>query len=83
MADLCRLDCVVTVVDALRMTQEFGCGGDLMKENIEDDDIENLVIQQIEFCNVIVLNKVAEITDMELNRVRAVIKKIAAKCRNH
>ena len=47
MADLCRLDCVVTVVDALRMTREFGCGGDLMKENIEDDDIENLVIQQI------------------------------------
>lgn len=76
MADLCRLDCVVTVVDALRMTREFGCGGDLMKENIEDDDIENLVIQQIEFCNVIVLNKVAEITDMELNRVRAVIKKL-------
>ena len=54
---IARLDCIVTVVDALRMRDEFGNGGDLLKPNIEEDDIENLVIQQIEFCNIILLNK--------------------------
>ena len=51
-----RLDCIVTVVDALRMQSEFGCGDDLKKDNIDEEDIENLVIQQIEFCNIILLN---------------------------
>ena len=48
---LCRLDNVVTVVDALRLATEFGCGDYLVKEDIEEEDIENLLIQQIEFCN--------------------------------
>ena len=51
------LDCIVTVVDALRMQSEFGCGDDLMKKNLAEDDLESLVIQQIEFCNIILLNK--------------------------
>ncbi len=72
----CRLDCIATVVDALRMVREFGCGDNLTRSNIEDDDIENLLIQQIEFCNVIILNKIDEVTKDELNRVRAVIKKL-------
>ncbi|MBQ9315079.1 MAG: GTP-binding protein [Clostridia bacterium] len=71
---ICRLDNVVTVVDALRLATEFGCGNDLVKENIEEEDIENLLIEQIEFCNVIVLNKIDEVTEQELNEVRAVIK---------
>lgn len=71
---ICRLDNVVTVVDALRLVTEFGCGENLVKEDIEEEDIENLIIQQIEFCNVIVLNKVDEITAEELAEVKKVIK---------
>ena len=73
---MCKLDNVVTVVDALRLATEFGCGGDLVKENIDEEDIENLLIQQIEFCNVIVLNKVDEISKEQLNEVKAVIKSL-------
>lgn len=71
---ICRLDNVVTVVDAARLAYEFGSGEDLVKENIDEEDIENLLIQQIEFCNTIVLNKVDSISEEELKKVRAVIK---------
>ena len=71
---ICRLDNVVTVVDALRLATEFECGEDLVKEDIEEEDIENLLIQQIEFCNVIVLNKVDEVTKEQLEEVKKVIK---------
>ena len=71
---ICRLDNVVTVVDALRLATEFGCGEDLVKEDIDEEDIENLLIQQIEFCNVIVLNKVDEVTPEQLEEVKKVIK---------
>lgn len=73
---ICRLDNVVTVVDSLRLVSEFGCGENLVKEDIDEEDIENLLIEQIEFCNVIVLNKVDEVTENELNTVKAVIKKL-------
>lgn len=78
---LCRLDNVVTVVDALRLATEFGCGEDLTKENIDEEDIENLLIQQIEFCNTIILNKVDEVESEELNRVRKIIKALQPKAR--
>lgn len=71
---VCKLDCVVTVVDALRLQSEFGCGEDLTSKTIDDEDIENLIIQQIEFCNIIVLNKTAEVSDTELARIRTIIK---------
>lgn len=71
---ICRLDNVVTVVDAYRLATEFGCGDDLVKENIDEEDIENLLIQQIEFCNTIILNKVNELNADELGRVKVVIK---------
>lgn len=71
---ICRLDNVVTVVDALRLATEFGCGENLVKVDIEEEDIENLLIQQIEFCNVIVLNKVDEVTPEQLAQVKKVIK---------
>ena len=73
---MCRLDNVVTVVDSLRLASEFGCGEDLVKDDIDEEDIENLLIEQIEFCNVIVLNKVDEVTEEQLNTVKAVIKKL-------
>ena len=69
-----RLDCVVTVVDALRMQSEFACGDQLLRQNIEEDDLENLVIQQIEFCNIVLLNKASEISRSELNRLKEIVK---------
>lgn len=71
---LCRLDNVVTVVDAARLAYEFSSGEDLVKENIDEEDIENLLIQQIEFCNTIILNKVDSVSEEELKKVRAVIR---------
>ena len=74
-----RLDCIVTVVDALRMRDEFGSGMDLLKQNIDEEDIENLVIQQIEFCNIVLLNKAAEVTPDELGRVRSIVHELQPK----
>lgn len=71
---ICRLDNVVTVVDSARLVYEFGAGENLVQENIDDEDIENLLIQQIEFCNTIILNKVDAVSKEELNKVKAVIK---------
>jgi G3E family GTPase len=73
------LDNIVTVVDALRMRDEFGNGENLLGQNMEEDDIENLVIQQIEFCNMILLNKVAEVSKDELGRIRQIIRAIQPK----
>lgn len=70
----CRLDNVVTVVDAARLVYEFGAGESLVKEDIEEEDIENLLIQQIEFCSTIVINKVDDVSEEELNSVRNVVK---------
>jgi G3E family GTPase len=69
-----KLDCIVTVVDALRMQSEFSCGDNLTKKNIGEDDIENLLIQQIEFCNIVMLNKVSEVKPEELKRIRDIIR---------
>src|SRR3712207_1852963 len=74
-----RLDCITTVVDALRMRDEFANGDRLMRDNLDEDDIENLVIQQIEFCNLILLNKAAEVSPDELARIRHIIKAIQPK----
>lgn len=71
---ICRLDCIVTVVDALRMQSEFSCGEELTRKHIDEEDIENLIIQQIEFCNVILLNKVSEVKPEELARIRQIIR---------
>lgn len=70
----CRLDCVVTVVDALRLQDEFACGNALTRPNIDEEDIENLVIQQIEFCNIILLNKASEVKPEERTRIKQIIR---------
>jgi G3E family GTPase len=70
------LDCIVTVVDALRLKDEFGCGNSLLNQNLDEDDLENLVIQQIEFCNIILLNKASEVSKQELARIRKIIEAI-------
>ena len=71
---ICRLDNIVTVVDASRLADEFGCGRDLIDKSLDEEDIENLLIQQIEFCSTIILNKVDTVTPEELAAVRDVIK---------
>ena len=70
----CRLDCIVTVVDALRLQDEFACGDTLTRPNIDEEDIENLIIQQIEFCNIILLNKISEIKPEERERIKQIIR---------
>jgi len=77
----CRLDAVVSVVDALRMVDEFGCGDTLTKKHDNEDDIENLVIQQIEFCDILILNKVDEVKPHELERVKKIIKNLQPKAK--
>lgn len=74
-----QLDSIVTVVDALRMCDEFKSGHDLLRQNIDEEDIENLVIQQIEFCNTILLNKASEVTKDELAQVRQIIRTLQPK----
>ncbi len=69
-----RLDCIVTVVDALRMKDEFAGGLDLLKAEIDEEDIENLVIQQIEFCNIVLLNKASEVSEGELQRLKDIVR---------
>lgn len=69
-----KLNCIVSVVDALRLRDEFEGGQDFLKQDIAEDDIENLVIQQIEFCNVILLNKASEVTKSELQRTKEILR---------
>mgnify|MGYP004626891679 CR=1 FL=1 len=76
---ICRLDNIVTVVDAMRMQSEFDCGDTLVMKNIDEEDIENLVIQQIEFCNTVLLNKASEVSPKELERIRAIIRELQPK----
>lgn len=74
-----RLDAIVTVVDALRMRDEFGLGDALQRQDIGEEDLASLVIQQIEFCNIILLNKASEISPEDLKHLKAVIKAIQPK----
>ena len=68
------LDNVTTVVDAKRMADEFGSGSSLMNDDLDEDDIENLLIQQIEFCTTIILNKIDDVTEQEKANVIEVIR---------
>lgn len=76
-----RLDCICTVVDAMRLRDEFGCGDSLQRKDLDEEDIENLIIEQIEFCNIILLNKISEVSPKEADRIRAVIRAIQPDAR--
>lgn len=78
-AGMPQLDCIVTVVDALRMRDEFSCAKDLLRGNIGEEDIENLVIQQIEFCNIVLLNKASELSAADLGKVREIVRALQPK----
>ena len=77
----CKLDAIVSVVDAFRMVQEFGCGDELLKVHDDDEDIENLVIQQIEFCDILIINKTNEVSKEELIKLRKIIKNLQPKAK--
>lgn len=71
-----KLDAIISVTDALRLRDEFGCGEVLQETERGEENLENLVIQQIEFCDVILLNKASLISQEELRRVKIAIKAI-------
>lgn len=73
-AKIARLDNIVSVVDVARMADEFGCGENLVEHEHDEEDVESLIIQQIEFCNTIILNKVDTVTEDQLNRLKAIIR---------
>lgn len=78
---IAKLDSIVTVVDALRLRDEFSCGNDLQKHVAKEEDLASLVIQQIEFCNTILLNKASEIPETELEHLKKIIKEIQPQAR--
>lgn len=73
------IDSIVTVVDALRLQSEFDCGNTLPLKNFDEQDLENLVIQQIEFCNVILINKASEVRHEELGRIKEIVHALQPK----
>ena len=76
---IAKLDAIVTVCDALRLRDEFAEGTDLTKGDLGEDDLASLVIQQVEFCNIILLNKVDEVSADELVRIKAILRQIQPK----
>lgn len=74
-----RLDSIVTVVDALRLRDEFAGGQDLYKKDMAEDDLASLVIQQVEFCNMILLNKASEVSPEELEHIKAILRELQPK----
>ena len=76
-----RLDCITTVVDALRLKSEFDSGKKLISKKLDEEDIENLIIQQIEFCDLILLNKISDVTAEEAQRTEAIIRALQPKAR--
>ena len=69
------LDCICSVVDALRLRDEFD-GGQALKYVAKEEDLAALVTEQIEFCNIILLNKASEVTPDELSRIKSIIRAI-------
>ncbi len=76
---IAKLDAIVTVCDALRLRDEFNEGTDLTKAGLDEDDLASLVIQQVEFCNIILLNKADEVSADELLRIKAILRQIQPK----
>lgn len=70
----CHLDGIISLVDCMRLATEFGGGEKLLDENRDEEDVASLLVQQIEFCNTIVLNKVDSVSADELKHVKAVVR---------
>ena len=76
-----RLDCIVTVVDALRLQSEFGAGAALTASNIGEEDIENLIVQQTEFCNIVVINKISEVSEEERGKIKETVRALQPRAK--
>ena len=70
------LDNIVAVVDCARMYDEFNGGRDLLEEDIDEDDIESLLIQQIEFCSTLILNKADKVTPEQMKELKAIVRSL-------
>ena len=70
------LDCICSVVDALRIRDEFDGGDQLAHYVPKEEDLAALVIEQIEFSNIILLNKASEVSEEELARIKSIIRAI-------
>lgn len=70
----CKLDAVISVVDALRLSEEFACGKTLDKQKLPEDDLANIVINQIEFCDVLIINKCSLVEKEKLDQIRNILK---------
>ncbi len=68
------LDNIVAVVDCARMYDEFNGGHALLSDDIEEDDVESLLIQQIEFCTTLVLNKCDRVTPEQVAELKAIVR---------
>ena len=75
-APIPQLDAVVSVVDALRLRDEFV---EKLSDTSDQSDLSQLVINQIEFCNLILLNKVSMVSEDEREHIRAIIRAIQPK----
>lgn len=80
------LDSIVTVVDALRLASEFNLGADLITERDKSEEekegsLTALVVDQIEFCNTVILNKISEITKEQAKRLHDIIRSLQPKAR--
>ena len=76
-----KLDAIISVTDALRLRDEFSCG-DVFKETVRgEEDLENLVIQQIEFCDVVLLNKVSDVSAEELRKIKIAVRALQPKAK--
>lgn len=73
---LLDLDNIVAVVDCARMYDEFNGGRDLLEEDIDEDDIESLLIQQIEFCSTLILNKADKVTPEQMSELKAIVRSL-------
>ena len=69
-----KIDCVVSVVDAMRLATEFDDGNKLLNKDMQEEDIESLLVQQIEFCNTLIINKVDLVNEEQLKKIRSIVK---------
>lgn len=73
---IARLDSIVTVVDALRLKDEFDYGDELTQNHADDENLASLVVEQVEFCNKILLNKISEVSEEEAGRITGILREL-------
>lgn len=75
------IDGIISIVDAMRMATEFDEGNALLKKDLDEEDIESLLVQQVEFCNTLIINKTDLVTEEQLKKIRSVVKMLQPNAR--